>query len=89
MFGTFKYSSLRVLSVWVFLLLGLEAIKMYRTNPYFMLGTTKIPTWTTPLLLVLFVTFFVPDTSLLGHLCGLSIGYLCGLQPFLVYYHAD
>jgi hypothetical protein len=69
--------------VWVFLLLGMEAIKMYRMNPYFILGPTQIPTWTTPLVLVLFVTFLVPNTSLLGHLCGLSIGYLCESHHFI------
>jgi len=66
-------------SVWVFMLLGMEAIKTYRTNPYFVLGTTQIPTWTTPLVLALFVTFLIPNTSLLGHLCGLGVGYLFGL----------
>lgn len=59
------------------MLLGMEAIKTYRTNPYFELGTTRIPTWTTPLILVLFVFVLIPHTSLLGHLCGLGVGYLC------------
>jgi len=66
-------------SIWVFMLLGMEAIKTYRTNPYFELGTTRIPTWTTPLILVLFVFVLIPHTSLLGHLCGLGVGYLFGL----------
>lgn len=43
-----------------------------------MLGDTKIPTWTTPLVLLLFVTVLIPNTSLLGHLCGMAIGYLWG-----------
>jgi len=66
-------------SVWVFLLLGIEAIKTYRTNPYFTVGTAQIPTWTTPLVLALLITFLIPNTSLLGHLCGLAIGYIFGL----------
>jgi len=66
-------------SIWVFTLLAIEAIKTYRANPYFLLGTTQIPTWITPLVLVLFVTFLVPNTSFLGHLCGLGVGYLFGL----------
>jgi hypothetical protein len=68
---------MRVFSIWVFMLLGMEAIKTYRINPYFELGTTRIPTWTTPLILVLFVFVLIPHTSLLGHLCGLGVGYLC------------
>ncbi len=70
-------------SIWVFTLLAMEAVKTYRTNPYFMLGDTKIPTWITPLVLVLFVTFLVPNTSLLGHLCGLLFGYGCKLPLWL------
>lgn len=66
-------------SLWVFLLLGIEAIKTYRTNPHFTVGTVQIPTWTTPLILAFFITFLVPNTSLLGHLCGLAIGYIFGL----------
>lgn len=66
-------------SVWVFLLLGIEAIKTYRTNPHFVVGTVQVPTWTTPLILAIFITFLVPNTSLLGHLCGLAVGYTFGL----------
>jgi hypothetical protein len=64
-------------SIWIFMLLGMEAIKTYRANPYFELGTTRIPTWTTPLILVVLVFVLIPHTSLLGHLCGLGVGYLC------------
>jgi len=82
-------------SVWVFVLLAVEAMKTYRANPYFRyfssawtccttgqwlvcsLGIYKIPTWTTPLIVTLFVTFLVPNTSLLGHLCSVAVGYLC------------
>ena len=64
-------------SIWVFTLLAMEAIKTYKSNPFFMLGTNKIPTWTTPLVLVLFVSFLVPNTSFLGHVCGLAFGYGC------------
>lgn len=57
--------------------LAVEAVKTYRTNPHFQLGTIQIPTWITPLVLVFFTTFLVPNTSFLGHLCGLAVGYLC------------
>lgn len=42
----------------------------------------KIPTWITPLVITLFVTFLVPNTSLLGHLCSVAVGYLCGCPCF-------
>ncbi|RKF54200.1 Rhomboid protein 2 [Golovinomyces cichoracearum] len=64
-------------SIWVFTLLAMEAVKTFRTNPYFTLGTTQIPTWTTPIVLALFVSILIPNTSFLGHLCGLVFGYGC------------
>jgi glycosylphosphatidylinositol transamidase len=64
-------------SLWVFLLLGMEAIKTYRTNPHFKVGTVQVPTWTTPLVLAVFISVLVKHTSFLGHLCGLAVGYLC------------
>lgn len=66
-------------SIWVFVLLGIEAIRTYRTNPHLVIGTHQIPTWTTPLALLLVVAALVPSTSLLGHLCGLAMGYFCGM----------
>ena len=66
-------------SIWVFTLLAMEAVKTYKTNPYFQLGDQKIPTWITPLVMVVFVTFLVPNTSFLGHVCGLVFGYGCKL----------
>lgn len=66
-------------SVWVFVLLGAEGIKAFRANPYFAIGTSRIPTWTTPLLALIFVAALVPNTSFLGHLCSLGIGYIYGL----------
>jgi len=64
-------------SIWVFTLLAVEAVKTYRSNPHFMLGDLKIPTWITPLVLVLFVSVLIPNTSFLGHVCGLLFGYGC------------
>lgn len=54
----------------------MEAIRTYRANPYLVIGTHHIPTWTTPLLLTFVVAALVPSTSLLGHLCGLVVGYI-------------
>lgn len=62
------------------MLLCAEAIKTSRSNPYFLLGDYRIPTWTTPMILLLFVTILVPNTSLLGHLCGMAVGFLCKQQ---------
>ncbi|KAK7700518.1 putative rhomboid protease [Diaporthe eres] len=66
-------------SVWFFLLLGAEAMRTYRTNPHFTIATYNIPTWATPLILVLIIAALVPSTSLLGHVAGLAVGYVCGL----------
>lgn len=54
----------------------MEAIRTYRANPYLVIATHHIPTWTTPLLFVIVVAALVPNTSLLGHLCGLGVGYI-------------
>ena len=64
-------------SIWVFLLLGIEAIRTYKTNPHLTIGTHNIPTWTMPLILALCIAALVPSSSLLGHLCGLVVGYIC------------
>ncbi|MCJ1224116.1 putative rhomboid protease [Toensbergia leucococca] len=74
-----KLVAKHALSIWVFLLLGFESIKAYKANPYFAISTYRIPTWTTPLAPLIFVAALVPNTSVLGHLCGLAIGYLYGL----------
>lgn len=59
----------------------MEAVKTYKMNPSFQLGTVSVPTWITPLVLVVFVSVLVPNTSFLGHLCGLAFGYGCMLSP--------
>lgn len=63
--------------MWVFLLLGMEAIRTYKTNPYFTISTYNIPTWITPLLLVVVTAALLPSSSFLGHLAGLLVGYGC------------
>ncbi|KAL1306029.1 hypothetical protein AAFC00_004157 [Neodothiora populina] len=65
-------------SIWVFLLLSVEAVKTYKTNPFFALGPYNIPTWTTPLIANVVVAVLVPNTSFIGHLCGCVVGYLWG-----------
>lgn len=41
------------------------------------LGSYKIPTWTSPLFVCVFVSLLALNTSFLGHLCAILIGYLC------------
>ncbi|KAF4121599.1 Rhomboid protein 2, partial [Geosmithia morbida] len=66
-------------SIWVFLLLGMEAIRTFKSNPYLVIATHHIPTWITPLLMIFVVAVLMPGTSLLGHLCGVTVGYVVGL----------
>lgn len=44
------------------------------------IGPYKAPTWTTPLFVILITSFLIPNTSLIGHLCGAAIGYLWGMN---------
>lgn len=71
-------------SVWFFLLVGMESIRMYKKNPYFAIAAYNIPTWIAPLALVVVNSALVPNTSLLGHLCGLLVGYFCTYQRLLL-----
>lgn len=34
-----------------------------------------MPTWTGTIVIILILNFLIPDTSLLGHLCGALVGY--------------
>lgn len=40
------------------------------------IGSYKIPTWTSPLLACVFASVLIPNTSFLGHLCAVLVGYL-------------
>ncbi|KAI9804150.1 MAG: putative rhomboid protease [Sarcosagium campestre] len=64
---------------WVFELLAIETMKTYRANPYFSVGPYKIPTWSTPIIATLFVSFLIPNTSLLAHLCSVAVGIVFGM----------
>ncbi|OAL35785.1 hypothetical protein AYO20_04935 [Fonsecaea nubica] len=66
-------------SIWVFLLLAAEAIKTYRANPYLEIGDQKIPTWISPLVILVVTSILIPSASFLGHLSGCITGYLWGL----------
>ena len=58
-------------------MLGIEAMKAYRANPSFKVGPYSIPTWTSPIGILLAMAALVPSSSFLGHLSGLVVGYLC------------
>ncbi|KAK4187828.1 putative rhomboid protein 2 [Podospora australis] len=66
-------------SMWVFVLLGMEAMRTSKHNPKFVIGTWSIPTWTTPIAILLATAALVPSSSFLGHLCGLVVGYVSAL----------
>ncbi|EXJ94628.1 glycosylphosphatidylinositol transamidase [Capronia coronata CBS 617.96] len=66
-------------SIWVFLLLASEAIKTYKVHPFIEIAGYNIPTWISPLALLVVTSVLIPNTSFLGHLCGCVTGYLWGL----------
>ncbi|KAI1399742.1 hypothetical protein F4819DRAFT_463967 [Hypoxylon fuscum] len=66
-------------SIWVFLLLASESVRLYKQNPNFMIGTVPIPTWISPLVMALVVKALAPQSSFTGHLCAAGTGYLFGL----------
>ncbi|EXJ90025.1 glycosylphosphatidylinositol transamidase [Capronia epimyces CBS 606.96] len=66
-------------SIWVFLLLASEAIKTYKTNPYIEISGYKIPTWISPLAILVVTSVLIPNASFLGHLSGCITGYVWGL----------
>jgi glycosylphosphatidylinositol transamidase len=86
-------------SIWVFLLLGSEAIKTYKSHPNFRydygfpitvsfltslsLGPYKIPTWTSPMLACVVVSILISNVSFLGHMCAILVGYLREFSSFL------
>lgn len=41
------------------------------------ISTMRIPTWITPIALIVVTSVLLPNTSFLGHLCAVTVGYLC------------
>ncbi|KAL2268126.1 hypothetical protein VTJ83DRAFT_2972 [Remersonia thermophila] len=67
-------------SVWGFLIFGIEALQRNRSTPHLVVyGQRTIPTWATPLAMVVVVAFLMPGSSALGHLCGVVVGYVFGM----------
>ncbi|KAL5355180.1 Gaa1-like protein [Aspergillus floccosus] len=50
-----------------------------RTSAPISLGNYKIPTWTSPLVACVLVAILMSNTSFLGHMCAILVGYLLGL----------
>jgi glycosylphosphatidylinositol transamidase len=73
-------------SIWVFLLLAAESIRANKTVPYFVIrGQPTIPTWTVPIAALLLALVVTPGSSMLGHACGLVVGYACMQPLFFVF----
>ncbi|RMZ85408.1 hypothetical protein DV737_g800, partial [Chaetothyriales sp. CBS 132003] len=66
-------------SMWIFLLLAVESIKTWRSNPTLSIGDIRIPTWIWPAVLCVVTSILISNTSFLGHACGVLIGYAWGL----------
>ncbi|KAL2163713.1 hypothetical protein VTH06DRAFT_5771 [Thermothelomyces fergusii] len=67
-------------SIWGFLLLGAEAIRQSRKSPYLVIsGRPTIPTWAGPIVMLFVVALMMPGSSMLGHVCGLFVGYIFGM----------
>jgi hypothetical protein len=64
-------------SALVFTFLAAEAVKTCGFQPNYRIVGWEIPTWTTPILWMVLASFLVPGSSVLGHFCGLVIGYAC------------
>lgn len=62
--------------MWVFTLLGLEAMRTYKINPNLVIAGYSIPTWTTPIGILFVMAVLVPNSSFLGHAAGLGVGYV-------------
>lgn len=41
------------------------------------IATVRVPTWVTPVAFIVVTSVLLPNTSFLGHLCAVVVGYLC------------
>jgi len=62
-------------SALVFTFLANEAIKTFAFQPYYTIVGYEFPSWITPIFWMMLATFLVPSSNLLGHFCGLVVGY--------------
>lgn len=64
-------------SALVFTLMAIEAVKTYGFQPYYIIAGYEFPSYFTPVFWMVLMAFLMPGSSLLGHFCGLVIGYAC------------
>ena len=70
-------STANVRSVWALLLFSSSIFQASRTTPDISIPSTtyRLPTLAIPFLLILLTAILVPHTSILGHICGMVIGF--------------
>jgi len=62
-------------SALVFTFLANEAVKTFAFQPYYTILGYEFPSWISPIVWMVLASFLVPSSNLLGHFCGLIIGY--------------
>ncbi|KAH8151590.1 uncharacterized protein LAJ45_04212 [Morchella importuna] len=62
-------------SALVFTLMAIESVKTYGFQPYYIIAGYEFPSYFTPVFWMVLMAFLMPGSSLLGHFCGLVIGY--------------
>jgi membrane associated rhomboid family serine protease len=70
------YDSVAGASALVFTLMANEAVKTFLEKPTYSIAGYGIPSWMAPIFWLVVVSILVPGASILGHFCGLIIGYL-------------
>jgi len=59
----------------IFSLLVLETVASPNTTRS-IFGMCEVPAWTYPWVLLLLLSFMIPNVSFVGHLCGILLGYM-------------
>ncbi|KAG0635258.1 hypothetical protein HOY80DRAFT_893389 [Tuber brumale] len=70
------YDSVAGASALVFTLMANEAVKTFLEKPTYSIAGYGIPSWMAPIFWLVAVSILVPGASILGHFCGLIVGYL-------------
>ncbi|RPA98917.1 hypothetical protein L873DRAFT_1685912 [Choiromyces venosus 120613-1] len=76
MFLLGAYDSVAGASALVFTLMANEAVKTFWEKPTYNIAGYGIPSWMAPIFWLVIISILVPGASILGHFCGLVIGYL-------------
>jgi len=73
----------REYSALVFTFLAIESVKTSGFQPNYTVVGWEIPTWSTPIIWMVLAGFLWPGSNVLGHFCGLIIGYACLPPPLM------